>query len=212
MKIQQKPGDRFWVEMKGMYQPNDEQMVQFERYAACLLECNQQFNLTGVKDLSGVVRSHFEDSLALVKFIDLKTVSMIADIGSGAGFPGLPLKIMFPHLKVLLIEVTRKKRDFLADVVKMLDLSDVEISDLDWRTFVRKTDYPIDMFVTRAALDDLELSRMFQPACVYNAATLVYWASKDWEQHKKTVALINRVETYTIGSRERKLAFFSLPK
>jgi len=210
MKTHQKPAEKVWPEFIELYQPNDAQLEQFKRYAAYLLECNQNFNLTAVQDLSGVVRSHFEDSLAVSKFFDMKTVSTIADIGTGAGFPGLPLKIMFPHLKVILIEVTRKKQEFLADVIRILGLTDVEICGLDWRTFVKTAEYPVDLFVTRAALDEVELSRIFRPACRFNKATLAYWASKDWECHKKVEPLVKRMESYRVGHKDRRLAFLSL--
>ena len=210
MKTHQKPADKVWPEFIDLYNPTDEQLEQFKRYAAYLLERNEQFNLTAVQDLSGVVRSHFEDSLAVSKFLDLKAITTVADIGSGAGFPGLPLKIMFPHLKVILIEVTRKKQEFLADVVRMLGFTDVTICGLDWRTFVKKADQTVDLFVTRAALDELELTRIFRPACVYNKAILAYWASKDWVCHKKVESLIKRTESYRVGHKDRRLVFMGL--
>ncbi len=212
MKIRQKPPEKVWSDFQEQEQITKEQLLQFQKYAAYLLECNESFNLTAITDLSGVVRNHFQDSLALSKFVDLTTISSLADIGTGAGFPAIPLKIMFPHLKITLIEVTKKKQDFLADVIKILELTDVEICDLDWRTFIRHPEIKIDMFVTRAAIDDLELSRMFKPACAYNTATLVYWASKDWEPHTKVQPLIQRIESYKVGSKDRKLAFMKLTK
>jgi 16S rRNA (guanine527-N7)-methyltransferase len=211
MKIRQKPPEKVWAEFQEEVQPTKEQLVQFQRYSAYLLECNEFFNITALTELSGVVRQHFHDSLALANFMDLKTVTSIADIGTGGGFPGLPLKIMFPHLKVLLLEVNKKKQGFLADVVKILGLTDVEICGVDWRTFLRTTDYTIDLFVTRAALADLELIRMFKPACPYNKATLAYWASKEWEPHSKVQPFVRRSESYRLGHKDRKLIFMGLP-
>ena len=207
MKPKQKPVDKAWAEFDEFVKPTQEQRDLFERYAAYLLECNQFFNLTAITDVAGVLRQHFEDSVALAKFMDMTTVTMIADIGTGAGFPALPLKIMFPHLKVLLVEVTHKKREFLTEVIKLLKLEDVEVCPLDWRTLLRTTSYPADLFVTRAALEDLELIRMFKPACPYNNATLVYWASKDWEAHPKTTPFIKKMESYRLGYKDRRLAF-----
>ncbi len=212
MKIRQKPAEKVWAEFQEDVKPTKEQLLQFQRYAAYLLECNEFFNITAHTELSGVVRQHFEDSLALAGFIDLTTITSVADIGTGGGFPGIPLKIMFPHLKVVLLEVNKKKQGFLADVIKILGLTDIEICAVDWRTFLRTTDYKIDLFVTRAALEDLELIRVFKPACHYNTATLAYWASKDWEPHPKAQPFIQRTETYRLGHKERKLIFMGLPK
>jgi 16S rRNA (guanine(527)-N(7))-methyltransferase RsmG len=212
MKLRTRPAERVWEEFVELVQPSKEQLTQFHKYADYLLECNQFFNITAITDLSGVVRQHFQDSLALAKFTDMTKVSVIADIGTGGGFPGVPLKIMFPHLKVILIEVTKKKQDFLADVMKILGLTDVTVCGLDWRTFLRNANYPIDMFVTRASIDGLELIRMFKPACLYNKATLVYWASKDWEPQPKVKPFITRIESYKLGAKERRLVYMHLPQ
>lgn len=201
--------DKALAEFVAHVQPTEQQLELFEKYASYLLSCNEHFNITAITDLPGVYRQHFEDSVSLAKFMDLNSINMIADIGTGGGFPGIPLKIMYPHLKVVLIEVTQKKQQFLADVVKLLGLNDVEICGLDWRTFVKNTAYPIDLFVTRAALDELELIRMFRPASVYKKAPLVYWASKDWQCHPKALPLVTRTESYKLGHKDRRLAFFS---
>ena len=119
---------------------------------------------------------HFIDSLIVANYIDLTTIKSIADVGTGGGFPGIPLKILYPHLSMTLIEVTEKKIRFLENVVAQLGLSSVEIVNLDWRTFLRKTSSPIDLFVSRASLHSDELLKMFKPSCVYKQATLVYWA------------------------------------
>jgi 16S rRNA (guanine(527)-N(7))-methyltransferase RsmG len=211
MKIRQKPPEKVWAEFQEQVKPTKEQLLQFQRYAAYLLECNEFFNITALTELSSVVRQHFHDSLALANVIDLKSITSIADIGTGGGFPGLPLKIMFPHLKVLLLEVNKKKQGFLADVVKILGLTDVEICGVDWRTFLRTTDYTIDLFVTRAALDDLELIRVFKPSSPYNKSTLVYWVSKEWEPHPKVQPFIRRSEAYRLGHKDRKLIFMAIP-
>lgn len=212
MKIREKPAEKVWADFQEATNATPEQLAAFESYATYLLESNEKFNLTAITELSGVVRQHFLDSLALTRFIDLNNISMIADIGTGAGFPAIPLKIMYPHLKVLLIEVTKKKQDFLADVIRMLNLTDVTICGIDWRTFLRNTNYPIDLFLTRAALDDLELSRMFRSACPYSKATLVYWASRDWEVHPKVAPTITRIESYKLAHKDRRLVFMSLQK
>lgn len=209
--MKSRPIDKALLEFIAHVHPTDKQIEQFEKYAEYLLSCNEQFNLTAINDMAGVFRQHFEDSVVLSKFKDMSQVSMIADIGSGAGFPGIPLKIMYPHLKVVLIEVTYKKQQFLADIIKLLELTDVEICTMDWRTFVRHAQYPIDLFVTRAAFDELELMRIFRPANRYKNIELVYWASRQWEPHKKALQFMAKTENYMLGHKERRLIFMRAP-
>src|SRR3989304_8254406 len=116
MKIRQKPAEKVWAKFEETIKLTKEQLAQFQNYASYLLECNEFFNITAISELSGVVRQHFQDSLSLANFTDLNKIKSIIDVGSGGGFPGVPLKIMYPHLHLVLIEVNKKKQEFLADV------------------------------------------------------------------------------------------------
>jgi len=98
----------------------------FNLYLEELIEWNKKFNLTSITDPQQIKIKHFEDSLSLLKVINLKDQSVI-DIGSGAGFPGIPLKIACPEIKLTLLEATRKKTEFLKHIVKVLNLQGVEI-------------------------------------------------------------------------------------
>lgn len=188
------------------------QQNQFARYFELLSEYNELFNLTAIIQPSEIVAYHFQDSLALSKVVDLEKIAMIADVGSGAGFPGIPLKIMFPHLDVILIEVTKKKIEFLELVCAELDLDNIIAMDIDWRTFLRKTDEPIDLFVSRASLHPDELIRMFKANCPYKDKKIVYWASKEWELSAKEEPYFEKEERYTVRSKERRLIFFAQSK
>jgi len=212
MTLRQKPAEQIWSVFNELVSPSDKQLEQFQQYASYLMECNKNINLTAIRDLSGVVRQHFLDSLALGDHFDMSKIQAIADIGSGAGFPGIPLKIMYPHLHVRLIEVTKKKQDFLLNLIKILGLEGIEVCDYDWRTFLRKTTYDIDCFVTRAALDEVELSRMFKPSCPYKDKTLIYWASKTWEPDSSVASLVERDVLYKLGFRQRRLIFMKKTK
>src|SRR5438552_813274 len=108
-----------------------EQASLFERYQALLLDWNEKINLTAITQPAQIVKDHFQDSLYVKHQVDFTKISMICDVGTGAGFPGIPLKIAFPHLKVILLEVTLKKVEFLNHVIKALDLQDIEVCDLD---------------------------------------------------------------------------------
>lgn len=102
-----------------------EQLQQFEDYFAMLVEWNEVMNLTGITEHAAVYEKHFYDSISLAFFVNMKEVTSIADIGSGAGFPSLPLKICFPHLKVVIVDSLNKRIQFLKAVVDKLQLDNV---------------------------------------------------------------------------------------
>jgi 16S rRNA (guanine527-N7)-methyltransferase len=196
-----------WHQFSQKHQLTDIQHEQFEKYYALLIEWNKLFNLTTITELDQVLNFHFSDSLMIDQFSNLNNVTMIADVGTGPGFPGLPLKIKYSHLKIVLIEVTYKKIQFLERVIQDLHLENVEIYDGDWRTFLRTTSYPIDIFCARASLQTEELLRMFQPSSPYRNAQLVYWASVDWKPSEKEKDFIEKVELYQVGNKKRALIF-----
>ena len=208
--LRQKPAERVWEHFARDENLTPEQLEMFQTYGKLLLEWNELSNLTALKDLSGIVNQHFSDSLALRNVYDLTKVNSICDVGSGAGFPGLPLKIMFPHLHCGLIEVNHKKRLFLKHVIETLKLENVEVIDLDWRSFLRSTEGQIDVFVTKAALHEEELIRMFRANCAYRNATLIYWATSDWEADPKAVPFIKQTLPYMFKRRQRKFIVMSL--
>jgi 16S rRNA (guanine527-N7)-methyltransferase len=193
------------------YGLSEEQKNAFKIYYDMLIEYNSQHNLTTLTDPLTVIRHHFSDSLELAQHCDVAVSSGIVDVGTGGGFPGIPLKIAFPDVPLVLIETNGKKRFFLEAVCKELGLSDVTISHYDWRTFIRITDYAGDLFVSRAALPVSELCRMFKPSSPYNEGVLVYWASESWEPEKKEHPFVDREVSYRIGSRTRRLIFFKRP-
>lgn len=196
---------RLWQGFSERLHLSLEQLKQFERYYTLLLEANELFNLTTLTQLSSVIYYHFEDSLALNQCVSLKDVNVLADIGTGAGFPGIPLKIMYPHLNVMLIEVTHKKVTFLESLIKELGLQNIEVYELDWRTFLRKVDTPIDLFCARASLDFRELLRMFRPASQYRDARLAYWASIQWTPEEYVASFVKKECPYQVGHKKRKL-------
>lgn len=197
-----------WKEFVAEFQLTEYMEGQFERYLALLQEWNDIHNLTAIEGNERILMDHFWDSLNIAKFYDFKSIKSICDVGAGPGLPGIPLKIMYPHLNLFLIEVNQKKVAFLEEVQEALSLSETTIYELDWRTFLRKTNYTIDLFVSRAALEVEELLRCLKPGCFYKNATLIYWASKHWEPTaKEKVLLINTIE-YKVGNKHRAYAFF----
>jgi 16S rRNA (guanine527-N7)-methyltransferase len=197
-----------WGAFLEEFKLNAEQVDQFAQYLVMLKESNELFNLTAITDPADIIAQHFQDSLAISKFVDFKTITMIADVGTGAGFPGIPLKILFPELEVILIEVTQKKIEFLHAVIKQLQLKKCRVFAMDWRTFLRKTNEPINLFVSRASLHTGELIRALKPGCTYKKSRVIYWASKDWHIMAAEQPFFEKEEAYTMQDKHRRLIFF----
>lgn len=102
-----------------------DQLTKLSKYKDMLIEYNQKFNLTAIKTEEEIYLKHFYDSLTLIKVVDLTRNLKLLDIGTGAGFPGLVLKIVFPSLNVTLLDSNNKKITFLNTVIKELDLKDI---------------------------------------------------------------------------------------
>ena len=102
------------------------QLKQLERYYELLVEYNKFMNLTGITIKEEVYLKHFYDSLTIAKVIDLNQYDTLCDVGTGAGFPGLVIKIIYPNLKVTLLDSLNKRLNFLNIVIKELNLKDIE--------------------------------------------------------------------------------------
>lgn len=100
-----------------------EQEEKFRIYASLLVEWNEKINLTTVTDPEGIAAKHFLDSILILKYMDIPQGESVIDIGTGAGFPGIPLKIMRPDLKLTLLDGLNKRLVFLAELLKELGLS-----------------------------------------------------------------------------------------
>ena len=117
---------RFIIEVEKLgIEITDEKLQKLERYYELLIEYNKVMNLTGITQKEDVYLKHFYDSLTLVKVIDLNSIDSLCDLGSGAGFPGIVIKIFYPNLKVTLIDSLNKRINFLNIVINELKLKDI---------------------------------------------------------------------------------------
>jgi 16S rRNA (guanine527-N7)-methyltransferase len=105
--------------------PSEKQLEQLNCYYELLIEWNEKINLTAITEKKDVYLKHFYDSLTITKVIDLNNYNTLCDVGTGAGFPGIVLKIFFPNLKVTLIDALNKRLIFLNEVIAKLELKDI---------------------------------------------------------------------------------------
>lgn len=144
---------------------SDVQKDQFNRYYSLLIEWNDKINLTAITDKQEVIKKHFEDSLSISSVIDMNAVNSVIDVGTGAGFPGIPLKIVFPSLKLTLLDSLNKRINFLNTVVDELGLADVSAIHGRAEEYGRDVVYreSFDLCVSRAVANLSTLSEFCLP-------------------------------------------------
>ena len=104
----------------------EEQIEKLDKFYKLLIEWNKKINLTRIEDEEEVYLKHFYDSLTIVKVVDLNKINTLCDVGTGAGFPGIVLKIVFPNLKITLIDSLQKRVNYLNTTIKELNLNNIE--------------------------------------------------------------------------------------
>lgn len=131
---------------------DDIKLEKFDRYMQLLLEWNKKMNLTAITEPDQIVIEHFMDSISLLKLDIIEKYKNIIDVGTGAGFPGLPLKIMVPEIQIVLLDSLRKRTEFLQKVVEDLQLEGVSIIHGRAEDMGRREEYreKFDIVVSRA--------------------------------------------------------------
>ncbi len=174
---------------------SDKQIEQFIKYYELLIEWNSFMNLTAITEFEEVVTKHFIDSLSLVKAVELKQENSLIDVGTGAGFPGIPLKIVFPNLKVTLLDSLNKRVKFLNEVIDVLELEDIGAVHGRAEDAARSADLreKFDFCVSRAVANLSTLSEYCIPFVKVGGMFISYKSEKAAEEKgdaKKAVSAL----------------------
>lgn len=143
----------------------DVQKGQFKRYFEVLVEWNEKMNLTAITDAPSVYLKHFYDSITCSFYVDLTTINTICDVGAGAGFPSIPLKICYPHLQVTIVDSLNKRINFLNHLAGELKLENVAFVHARAEDFGRNPKYreQFDLVTARAVARLSVLSELCLP-------------------------------------------------
>ena len=172
---------------------SENQVNQLEEYYNLLIEWNEKINLTAITKKEDVYLKHFYDSLTLIKAYDLNKNINVCDIGTGAGFPGLVLKICFPNLKVTLVDALDKRVKFLNDVIDKLNLKNIEVYHDRAENFSKKHREEYDLVTSRAVAKLNILNELCIPIVKVNGYFIPMKAKLDdeLEQSKSSLLKLN---------------------
>ena len=166
---------------------------KFELYYNFLAEENKKYNLTAITEKEAVYEKHFNDSLAIKDCIDISKVVKICDVGSGAGFPGIPLKICFPNIDLTIIEPTQKKVKFLQMLCEKLHI-DVNIINARVEDVSSEYEEKFDIVTARAVASTNVLLELVTKICKVKGKVVLYKGDKaieELEEAKNAVKLLS---------------------
>ncbi|MDD4187482.1 MAG: 16S rRNA (guanine(527)-N(7))-methyltransferase RsmG [Bacilli bacterium] len=142
---------------------NDEKIKKLDIYYNYLIDYNSHTNLTSITEEKAVYLKHFYDSLTITKLINLNTITNVLDIGTGAGFPGVVLKIFYPHLVITLLDSNNKKTKFLNNLINQLELTGVTVVNDRSEKYVKEKREHFDLVTSRAVAKLQILSELSLP-------------------------------------------------
>lgn len=179
------------------------QKEQFNKFYDILIDWNKVMNLTAITEYEEVLKKHFLDSLSITKVINLEEIQSVIDVGTGAGFPGIPLKITFPHLKVTLLDSLNKRIRFLDEVICELGLKNVDTIHGRAEDIGRMEKYreQYDLCVSRAVANLATLSEYCLPYIKVGGIFVSYKSGNIEEEIKnsrKAVDLLGGVIKETV--------------
>lgn len=186
----------------------ENQMGQFIKYYELLIEKNKVMNLTAITEFNEVVNKHFIDSLSIVKIIDMSKGIKVLDLGTGAGFPGIPLKIAFPDLEIILLDSLNKRVNFLNDVIDNLGLINITAIHGRAEEYGKKEGYRegFDICVSRAVAKLSTLAEYCIPYVKVKGSFISYKAGNvlnELEESKKAIGVF--------GGKVEQIKSFCLP-
>ena len=184
-----------------------EQTEQFFDYMNLLIEWNEKINLTAITDPEEIILKHFIDSITILK--ELEDNSKVVDVGTGAGFPGIPLSIMNPSLKITLVDSLNKRLIFLQEVVDKLNLKNVEIVHARAEEFGQNKKYreKFDISTSRAVANLSTLSEYLIPLVKVDGKVISMKASQAQEEINDAQKAIE-----VLGGKIEKIDEFNLPQ
>lgn len=187
---------------------SEKQISQFMTYYDLLVEWNSFMNLTAITEFNEVIDKHFIDSLAICEYVDFKNGDSLIDIGTGAGFPGIPLKIVFPELRITLLDSLNKRIKFLDTVIESLGLENVETIHGRAEDFAKQQSYreKYDFVISRAVANLATLSELCIPFAKEDKYFISYKAEKcneELEDAKKAISIL--------GGKVEKQIEYKLP-
>lgn len=202
-------GEKFTEELANLgIELNEHQKEQFDQYYELLVEWNKVMNLTGITGYEEVNLKHFTDSLSIERVKDMHQVQSVIDIGTGAGFPGIPLKIVYPELEVVLLDSLNKRIKFLDEVIRTLGLEKIRTIHGRAEDFAKKKEYreQFDLCVSRAVANLSTLSEYCLPFVAVNGSFVSYKSGDSEEeihQAKHAISLL--------GGKVKNVDKFQLP-
>ena len=187
---------------------SDQQIQQFMKYYELLVEWNSFMNLTAITEFDEVCKKHFVDSVSLIKAMDLSKELSVIDIGTGAGFPGIPLKIVFPNLKITLLDSLNKRIKFLDTVIEELALANISTLHGRAEDFAKpgKLRETYDLCVSRAVANLSTLSEYCLPYVKVGGFFISYKSEKIEEESEAAKKAI-----FILGGKVKDQVAFTLP-